>query len=178
MSYGFTVHIFAFKLSFPFADLIVSSLPRGVLKFHSKIFTRYLGNWSNMWYNSSQKLPFVLSLLFSVTACTFWISHQQRLSTPYNILLLRTFTLLTADIILLHTKNPVLAQNFPHPFWNTVLPLNLACIINSLDTAFSDPDICRIHIFHAPNFMFIFHHLGCSKACVQVWVFVTDFITC
>jgi len=55
MSYGFTVHVFAFKLSFPFANLIVSSLPRGVLNFHSKIFTRYLGN--------SQKLPFVSSKL-------------------------------------------------------------------------------------------------------------------
>jgi hypothetical protein len=92
--------------------------------------------------------------------------------------LLRTFTVLTADIILLHTKNLDLAQHLPCPFWNPVLPLNLAYIINSLDTAFSDPDICRIHTFHAPNFMNIVHHLGCSKAYVQVWVFVTYFITC
>jgi hypothetical protein len=92
--------------------------------------------------------------------------------------LLRTSTVLTADIIFLHTKNPVLAQYLPCPFWTSVLPLNLAYIINYLDTAFSDPDICRIHTFHALNFMSIFHHLGCSKACVQVWVFVTNFITC
>ena len=98
--YGFVVHIFAFKLSFLFASLMVSSLLRCVLNFRSKIFTRYLGNWSNTWYNSSQKLSFGASLLPSVTAGTFRtiISHQQPLSALYDILLLRAFTVLTATL--------------------------------------------------------------------------------
>jgi hypothetical protein len=117
----------------------MSSLSTLALKSPKRIFIWYFGNLSNSRSNSS-------SVLSSVGARTFrTICHQQLLSFMHDILSLTNSTLLTADMILLWTKNLYLIHNSCSPFhrkmcilpqiwchrppiWPHALPLNLIYI--------------------------------------------------
>jgi hypothetical protein len=98
------------KLSFPIVWLKMSSMTTLALNCSNKMFIHYLGSLSSTCCNSLYKLPFTLSFLCSVGAWTFrtMIWHRWPLSIMYDILSLTNSTLLTADVILLCTRKPLL----------------------------------------------------------------------
>jgi hypothetical protein len=124
--------------------LKTSSLPSFALKSPNKIFISYLGNWSNTRPTSSLKLSVTLSHKSSHEACTFIsiMLHQRPLNIIYDALSLRNSDLLSADTILLRTKNlsltydpvsllhsktynPLPVQCHHSPIWPPVNPLSL-----------------------------------------------------
>ena len=97
------------KLSFMTVGLKMHSLPHFKSEYPTQFFTMHLQNLSDTCSGSSQILFCASSLLSLVGAYAFRIkiSHQHLLSTAVYIHSLRNSTLLTVDIILLCTKNPL-----------------------------------------------------------------------
>ena len=106
------------RLSFVVVGLKIFSLPTFALKSPNGNFTRYLGKWQK---------PAVISHKYCLLNHHFlltWCMHIQNNDITssnsqnyiYDNLLLTNSTLLTADIILLCTKNPVPNWWFSFPF--------------------------------------------------------------
>jgi hypothetical protein len=97
------------KLSFMTVGFKTYSLPHFKSEHPTQFFIKHLQNLSNTCSGSSQILFCASSLLSLVGDYAFRIntSHQCLLSIVFYIHSLRNSTLLTVDIILLCTKNPL-----------------------------------------------------------------------
>jgi hypothetical protein len=166
----------------------MSSLPTLTLKFPNRIFMWYLENYQT-------HVPFPRHHQFYLLLgheCSEQLWHQRPLSIMYNILSLTISTLLTADMILICTRNLYLIHETCSPFlrkmcillqvhcqrppiWPLAFLLNLTYISTVPSKLIKEPALYKLLTFHNPNLISIFCRL--SKESIQVWGSVWFFVT-